>query len=251
MNFPGYNRSASGYLLAGLLLAVSGEAFAERISVAVASNFVTTLRQLAEKFEGQSDHGIDIASASTGKLYAQIRHGAPYDLFMAADAERPALLEEQNLIVPDSRKTFALGSLVLWSPSLKDGGEEALTSGNFRYLSLANPRHAPYGRAARQYLETKGLWSSLNGKMVRGENIGQAYQFVKSGHADLGFIAYSQIINDNVPDTSFMHVPAETHEPIIQQVVLLKDTEAGRSFLEFVVSSQGRDIIRKNGYRLP
>ena len=238
-------------MLASLLLVVSGAALAERISVAVASNFVTTLRQLAEIFEAQSGNGIDIASASTGKLYAQIRHGAPYDLFMAADAERPVLLEQQNLIVPESRKTFALGSLVLWSPSLMEGGEKALSADKFRYLSLANPRHAPYGRAARQYLETKGLWSSLTGKMVRGENIGQAYQFVKSGHAELGFIAYSQIINDNVPETTFMHVPAETHEPIVQQLVLLKDTEAGRSFLEFVVSSQGRDIIRSNGYRLP
>ncbi len=160
-----------------LILVVATSTAAEEIRVAVASNFTEAIRQVAGRFEQGSGHQITAVFGSTGKHYAQIKHGAPFHAFFAADVKRPRLLEEQGLGVPGSRFTYAIGKLVLWSPKADyvDPSGQVLKNGDFRYLALANPKHAPYGRAAQEVLAAAGLWQTLQQKLVRGENIGQTF----------------------------------------------------------------------------
>lgn len=229
---------------------------AEEIRVAVASNFVGVIKEIANRFEKQSRHKIVLIVGSTGKHYAQIRNGAPFDVFFAADEKRPALLEKNNIAIPSSRFTYAIGKLVLWSPDSKliDNEGEILKSNSFRYLSIANPKLAPYGKAAQQVLEKHDLWETLKGKMVRGENINQAFQFIKTGNAELGFIAYSQIKQPglSIPmEGSFWEIPSSLYEPIKQQAVLLKDNQAAQRFLEFVKTPEVLNVISDMGYGVP
>jgi len=229
---------------------------ADEIRVVVASNFAGAIKEMAAHFEQQSGHKIVLIFGSTGKHYAQIRNGAPFDIFFAADARRPALLEKENIAIPASRFTYAIGKLVLWSPDRKliDAKGNVLKNTTFRYLAIANPKLAPYGMAAQEVLERRKLWENLQGKMVRGENIGQAFQFVKTGNAELGFIAYSQIKH---PDTntlmegSFWLVPQTLYTPIEQQAVLLKDNPVARDFLAFVKSTEALKLIGNMGYSIP
>lgn len=241
-------------LLVGLLLAAA-PARADEIYVAVASNFLETLRQLATRFEAVSGHRLKLISGSTGKHYAQIRHGAPFDLYFAADARRPALLEQAGLIQPGSRFTYAIGRLVLWSPMaglVDDRGRVLKRKGEFRHLAIANPKLAPYGRAARQVLEALGLWQALQQRIVRGENIGQAHQFVNSGNAELGLLARSQVWHpDRGIEGSWWEIPEDLYSPIEQQAVLLRDHAAARDFLAFVTGGEGRALIRASGYGVP
>ena len=237
-------------LLAGWGSPVPGD----EIQVAVASNFALAARQLAARFEKETGHQVKLSFGSTGKQYAQILHGAPFHAWFAADAYRPMRLEEAGRIVPDSRFTYARGRLVLWSPQpgLVDDEGEVLRRGDFRHLALANPRLAPYGLAARQALEKLGLWQILQNRLVRGENIGQTYQFVQTGNAELGFVAASQVLGRSRTEKgSFWLLPADLHGPIEQQAVLLRDEEAARAFLAFAASEAGRAIIRANGYEVP
>jgi molybdate transport system substrate-binding protein len=233
-------------LLASLDIASAGE-----IKVAVASNF-SAARPLAERFERTTGHRVVLVFGSTGKHYTQIVNGAPFDLFLAADADHAIRLEGAGSTVPATRFTYAVGALLLWSPdsSVIDPEAEVLQRGDFRHLAIANPELAPYGAAAREVLMAKGLWQSLQNRLVRGENIAQAFQFVASGNAELGFIARSQVErNGRLPTVgSYWEVPAALHAPIEQQAVLLADTDAGRSFLEFLRSDSARGIIRKYGY---
>jgi molybdate transport system substrate-binding protein len=180
--------------------------------------------------------------------------GAPYDAFLAADTLRPALLEGRGLGAGDGRFTYATGRLVLWSPrpAVVDPEGEVLRSGRFRHLSLANPKLAPYGRAARQVLEAFGVWDKLSRRIVRGENVGQAFQFVASGNAQLGFVASSQLARAGGDiEGSWWVVPDSLYSPIQQQAILLNDTEAARAFLSLVRSNVGRNIIREFGYGTP
>lgn len=235
-------------------LLMSAETFAEQLRVAVASNFIPPARALGELYEKQTGHKVTLIPGSTGKHYAQIVQGAPFQVFLAADAERPQLLEARGLTLAGSRFTYARGRLVLWSPraDLVDSEGEILAQDEFRHLALANPRLAPYGEAAQAVLEAHGLWQPLQGKLVRGESIGQTYQFVASGNAELGFVAYSQVY---MPGQSFegsvWKIPADLYPPIEQQAVLLEDTEAARGFLELVASAEGRKLIREFGYGTP
>lgn len=232
----------------------ASRALGEELRVAVASNFIPPARALSELYEQQSGHSVTLIPGSTGKHYAQIVQGAPFQVFLAADLERPQLLENRNLTLAGSRFTYALGKLVLWSPraGLVDSEGEILTRGNFRHLALANPRLAPYGEAARAVLKSRDLWQPLQDKMVRGESIGQAYQFVASGNAELGFVAYSQVYLPGEPfKGSVWEIPAELYPPIEQQAVLLEDIAAARGFLEFVASAEGRKLIREFGYGIP
>jgi len=243
-------------LTAIALLAVLGAVRAEAgsLRIAVASNFAAPIRVLASRFEAESGHTVTLSFGSTGKHYAQIRHGAPFDAFFAADSERPARLEREARIVPGSRFTYAVGRLALWSPQpgYVDSTGRVLEEGAFHRLAIANPRLAPYGAAAREVLEALGLWQRLSGRMVRGENIGQTFHFVRSGSAELGFVAYAQIRQPDRPVTgSWWRVPAELHTPIEQQVVLLHDTPTGRAFLAFVKSETAQALIRAFGYDLP
>ena len=225
--------------------------------IAVATNFAQTAKDIAKAFQEEHATRIEIINGSTGKLYAQIQNGAPFDAFFAADANRPQLLEAQGKIIEGSRFTYALGTLVLWSPqaTLIDDGPHVLGQGRFARLSLANPKLAPYGLAAQEVLEGLGLWDRLQGKIVIGQNIGQAYQFVHTANAELGFVALSQLQDPNDPNKpiagSCWKVPPSMHKPIEQQAVRLNDNPAAEAFIEFLRTDKGRKIIEAYGYSVP
>ncbi|WP_107850510.1 molybdate ABC transporter substrate-binding protein [Oceanimonas marisflavi] len=224
---------------------------ADEIRVAVAANFLDVITTLGEQFEQQTGHRVLISSGSTGKLYAQIKNGAPFDVFLSADDARPALLEQEKAIVPGSRFTYALGTLVLWSPdeTLIDDELTVLKNGDFRFLAIANPVTAPYGRAAREVLSGLGLWERFNRKMVRGENIGQTYQYVYSRNADLGFVAKSQVFSQgDYSAGSWWEVPADRYAPIVQQAVQLNDIAAAKALLDYMRSPEAVKVIHAYGY---
>lgn len=241
-------------ILISLLLVVMGASKANsgEIRVAVASNFNEAIRALATEFEDKTGHRVVVIFGSTGKHYAQIKHGAPYDIFLAADKVRPKLLDEEGVAIPSSRFTYAIGQLVLWSPNNKSvvGGLAAIKQKSYRYLALANPKLAPYGEAAREVLQANGLWEELQGKMVKGENVGQAYQFVQSGNAELGFVAYSQVKTKIEAKKGFgWLVPQSLYTPIEQQAVLLSDNPVAHQFISFIRSQESKMLIESFGYR--
>jgi molybdate transport system substrate-binding protein len=241
-------------LMAGILTAIPLQVAADVIRVAAASNFSETIKTLSRRFEAKTGHRVILSLGSTGKHYAQIMNGAPFHLFFAADSRRPELLEKQGMIQAGSRFTYAIGRIVLWSPrpGYVDQDARVLEQGDFRHLAIANPRLAPYGRAAQELLQAKGVWGRLQGRMVRGENIGQAFQFVKSGNAELGLVAHSQIRRPNRETTgSFWIVPQSLYAPIRQQAVLLKDNPTARAFMDFARSQPSLDLIRSYGYAAP
>ncbi len=242
--------------LAGLLcLLLARPAGAEVVRLAMASNFAGAMAALKPAFERLSGHRLVISSGATGRLHAQIVHGAPHDVFLAADAARPRRLEQEGRAIPGSRFTYALGRLVLYSRHESLAGSSlraALSDARIARLAIASPRLAPYGRAARESLLRLGLWTALQGRLVRGENIAQAFHFVQSGAADAGLVALSQV--RALPATRrgpFLPVPQALHAPIRQQAVLLRDTPAARAFLAFLRSARARAIIRARGYETP
>ena len=241
-------RAVAGIVLLFCLL----PAGADELRIAVASNFSETLRAIALQFEAHSGHEVVLSAGSTGKHYAQIVNGAPFDLFFAADSQRPQRLEKSGLA--SHRFTYARGRLVLWSPDEErvDADGKVLERGDFRFIAIANPKLAPYGRAAQQVLEALGLWQRLSRQRVMGENVGQAFQFVKSGNAALGFVAFAQIKQPALPLTgSFWEVPQSLYTPIEQQAVLLKDSPAARRFFDYMRSETVRRLISEHGYHQP
>ncbi len=199
-----------------------------------------------------------MSSGSTGKLYAQIVNGAPFDVFLAADAERPEFLEAAGLIAAGSRKTYAIGHLVLWSRDDDLQGmdcREALQNGNYRRLALANPDTAPYGAAAREFLKSAGLWETASRRAVFGESISQTLHFVATGNATLGFVALSQLQNPALPAaTCKWPVPESGHAPLRQQAVLLNragDNRGAREFSAFLQTPPARAVIARHGYSVP
>jgi molybdate transport system substrate-binding protein len=241
-------------ILAAAMLLFPGIVIADEIRVAVASNFSTTLGAIAQRFEAQTDHKIVLISGATGKHYAQIINGAPFDAFFAADSQRPEILDGEGIAVAGSRFTYALGKLVLWSPEAGyvDPQGHVLANEQFRYLAIANPKLAPYGRAAREVLHARNLDRELVGRIVRGENIAQAFQFVASGNAELGLVALSQIQHPNRPvEGSWWEVPPALYSPIEQQAVLLHENPVARAFLIFVRSPEALEIIHDYGYDTP
>ena len=231
---------------------------ADEIKVAVASNFYPAMKEIVLQYESNQsqsseNHKIVLISGSSGKHFAQIINGAPFDIFFSADKVRPTLLEKKGMSESGSRFTYALGRLVLWS-SL-DGfveKDERLYNNDLRFLAIANPKIAPYGVAAREALISINLWEDLQSKLVRGENIAQTFQFVNSGNAKLGFISYSQLMNPSYPVVgSFWEVPQSLYKPIEQQVVLLKKSSLAKDFLLFIGSDESLNIISKYGYDLP
>ncbi len=224
------------------------------ILVAVASNFKHAAMRLAAVFESSTNHDVVLIFGSTGKHYAQIINGAPFEVFLAADIRRPELLEKGGIAIPGSRFTYAVGKLVLWSPKSEyvDADGRILESGRFRFLAIANPELAPYGRAAQQVLQGRGLWDDLKRRMVRGENIAQTFQFVMTENAEVGFVAYSQIRRPNhTIKGSFWVVPQTLYTPIKQQAVLLEDNVVARAFLLFLRSDDAVQIIHDFGYDTP
>lgn len=224
---------------------------AAELNVGVASNFATTLPRLANAFESNTGHTLRASVGSTGKLYAQIVNGAPFDVLLAADTRRPTLLVQAGLAVDESRFTYATGRLVLWSrdPSLSDCRAALRESAG--KIAIANPATAPYGEAARATLQSLDLWNAAEHRLVTGESIGQALHFAASGNATLGFVAAAQLTPSMPAASCQWHVPSSFHEPIDQQVVLLtraKNTPAAREFLEFLRSEEGRRIVTDAGY---
>ena len=226
----------------------------DHVTVAVASNFAATARDIAAQYSQESGVEVRITTASTGKLYAQIVNGAPFDILLAADAERPQRLEAAGAGVPGTRFTYALGELVLWSRQVDDC-RKALRRDDRGRIAIANPETAPYGAAAKSFLERSGLWESLSDRLVIGENIAQTLQFAASGNAQLGFIARSQLHAPSLPrSTCSWPVPATMHSEIDQQALLLErgaDADGAKSFLAFLRGDAGRAIILRHGYRLP
>lgn len=240
----------------GLFFAPAGRAQAEEALVAVATNFTEVLEGLAPKFTAATGHRIRVSGGSTGKLYAQIRNGAPFDILLAADQRRPELLENAALGVAGSRFTYAVGKLALWSADparIGRNGAGVLRRGDFRRLALANPKLAPYGFAAQQTLTALGLWTALGDRIVQGQNVGQAHSLVATGNAELGFVALSAVMSPrNALKGSWWEVPADLYQPIRQDAVLLsraKDNAAARAFLGYLRGAAARKIIAAFGYR--
>jgi len=238
----------------GLLPFSASVAHADEIRVAVSSNFAEPISEIARYFEKRTGHTVAVAVGSTGRHYAQIHNGAKFDAFFSADVEHATLLEREKIAVADSRFTYAIGKVVLWSPKpgVVDSAGKILEKGSFPHLAIANPDLAPYGKAAAEVLRARGLWQSLEPRLVRGENIGQAYQFIESGAAELGFVAYSQVRRaDGTVSGSFWLPPTSMYQPIEQQAVLLTNSVAGSEFLSFVKSAAARRIILTYGYDTP
>ena len=219
------------------------------LSVAVATNFLSTARELGQRFENVSGYRVTFAAGSTGKLYAQIVSGAPFDVLLAADADRPQRLEEAGVGIRGSRFTYARGTLVAWSRDpLLIGSEGLPPIDQLRRIAIANPALAPYGAAARDALVSLGIWEAAATKLVRGESIGQAFQFVATGNAELGLIARSQLPFDS---GSHWAIPAQLHRPIDQQVIVLADSAAAREFCDFLRGDEARRVMLAAGYTVP
>lgn len=245
-------RRTAPIFLAAILSLLSPLASAEKILVAVAANFMRPMEKIIQRFEESTGHEVLVSSASSGKLFAQVRHGAPFHVFLSADDDKPQALIEAGLAVADSRFTYALGRLALWSadPSSVEGPEVLHDSGLGR-VAISNPRLAPYGAAAVEVLEGQGVWSDLSGRIVQGENIAQTFNFVRSGNAALGLVAASQVMGQG---GSVWLVPAELHMPIRQDAVVLERTRglaAAQELMTFLRSDQARAIIAEYGYDLP
>ena len=269
-------------MLTMLFLSVPATALrAEVISVAVASNFYQAISVIKQKFESSSEHRLLIVNGSTGKLYAQIINGAPFDVFMAADSERPQKLQRQGLTLGDSRFTYAIGQLVLWCPAIERArcNPSILTDSKVRKVALANPKLAPYGKAAMQLIGSYSAQSrekksgseafeSIKSKLVFGQNVSQAYHLVASGSAEVGFVALSLLEKDSrenkriekdsqgnnnhvspAKNSTYWTPPNGNHSVIEQQLVVLKNNAAVAEFVRFLQSPAGMEIIRRHGYQ--
>ena len=246
-----YRRLILPTLLAIVL--ISGRLVAGEVRIAVAANFTGVTRQIAPLFQQATGHTTRISYGSTGMLFSQIENGAPFDVFLAADTRRPVTAEAEGLAVPGSRFIYARGKLVLWS--VKQGafeaGESFLKRGEFAHAAIANPETAPYGLAARQVMEHLGVWQTLQPRLVRGDSIAQTFQFVATGNAEIGFVAWSQVKAwQGTPGTTW-EIPADDYAPIEQAAVLLKrgaNNPAARAFLAFLKRDSTRAVIEHFGY---
>lgn len=244
-------------LLAGLLsLGLSTSAFAEEVQVAVAANFTAPMKAIAADFEKATGHKTVLSFGSTGKFYSQITNGAPFEVFLAADDETPIKLEKENGIVAGSRFTYAIGKLVLWSakPDFVDAKGEILKKGSFDHIALANPKLAPYGAAAVETMNKLGVQEKLQPKFVQGDSIGQAFSFVSTGNAELGFVALSQVYEGGkIKSGSAWIVPGNLHNAIRQDAVILskgKDNKAASALIDYLKSEPAKAVIRSFGYDL-
>jgi molybdate transport system substrate-binding protein len=230
------------------------DASADEAQIAVAANFTAPMKEIIAAFETDTGHTVTASFGSTGKLYAQIKNGAPFEVLLAADQRRPQLLEEEGLAVPGSPFTYAIGTLVLWSasPGFVDAKGDVLQREGFEKLSIANPKLAPYGEAAVETLEALGLEKAVEPKLVMGENIAQAYQFIDSGNAAVGFVALSQVMEGGkIVKGSGWIVPGDMHAPIRQDAVILrrgKGNPAVIALMAYLKGDKARAIIRDFGY---
>ena len=245
-------------LFGALLLGVfSPSSFAGEVNAAVAANFTAPMQQIAAAFQKDTGNTVKLSFGSSGKFYSQIKEGAPYDVILAADEAVPQRLEQDGLAPGNSSFVYALGKLVLWSakPGFVDDKGAVLAKGSFNKLAYADPKLAPYGLAAKETLEKLGLWNSVQGKLVTGDNITQTYQFAATGNAELGFVALSQVYKDGtVTEGSSWLVPSNLYSPIKQSAVQLnaaKDPAAAKALMTYLKSKKAAEIIRSFGYELP
>jgi len=245
-------------LLAGLILAIpSLTVQAAEGQVAVAANFTAPMQKIAAEFEKDTGHKALLSFGATGKFYAQIKNGAPFQVFLAADDKTPAKLETEGDTVPGSRFTYAIGTLVLWSakPGYVDDQGKVLKKGQFKHLAIASPKTAPYGAATVETLMKLGLLESIQPKFVTGENISQTYQFIVTENAELGFVALSQVMVDGqLTSGSAWIVPVNLHEPIRQDAVILakgKDQPVAKELVDYLKGKKATAIIQSYGYALP
>jgi len=243
-------------LLLVALMGVATQVQADEVTVAVAANFTAPMQKIALAFEQDSGHKIVAAYGSTGKFYAQIKNGAPFDVMLTADDETPIKLVAESAAVAGTQFTYAIGKLVLWSakPALVDGAGEVLKKGAFDHIALANPQLAPYGAAAVQTMKALGVWETLQPKVVTAESIAQSYQFISSGNALLGFVALSQVLKDGKIEGSVWLVPTKLYRPIRQDAVILekgKGKPAALALMKFLKGAKAQAIIKSFGYELP
>lgn len=233
-----------------------GTAHANEVQVAVAANFAGPMEKLAEQFQNDTGHKAILASGATGKFYAQIRNGAPFEVLLSADDETPARLEAEGQVVAKSRFTYAVGRLVLWSAraSYVDAAGAVLKTGDFKHLAIANPKTAPYGAAAVAVIDKLGLSARLQPRLVQGENIAQAFQFASTGNAELGFVAQAQVWRDGkFTAGSGWIVPAAMHAPIRQDAALLTKgakNPAAQALLDYLRTDKAKALIRAYGYEI-
>lgn len=255
MGFP--STSVAFKSLIGMLAALAmGSAFADEVQVAVAANFTAPIQVIAKDFEQDTGHKLVASFGATGQFYTQIKNGAPFEVFLSADDTTPAKLEQEGESVKGSRFTYAIGTLALWSAKegYVDDKGEVLKGNTFEHLSIANPKAAPYGLAATQVLDKLGVTAATKPKIVEGQSITQAYQFVSTGNAELGFVALSQIYKEGkLTSGSAWIVPANLHEPIKQDAVILnkgKDNAAAKALIEYLKGPKAAAVIKSFGYQL-
>ncbi|CUI03651.1 molybdate ABC transporter substrate-binding protein [Massilia antarctica] len=239
-----------------LALMVAGTVHAEDVHVAVAANFSAPMNNIGERFERDTGHKVLVTVGATGKFYAQIKNGAPFEVLLSADDETPARLEKEGSAVADTRFTYAIGKLVLWSAQsgVVDPQGQVLAQGGFAHLAIANPKLAPYGAAALQTLDKLGVRERLAARLVQGDSIAQTHQFIVSGAATLGFVAMSQVFSGGkLQSGSAWVVPAGMYSPLRQDAVLLergRGKPAALAFLRYLKSEPAREVIRSYGYDL-
>jgi len=251
------SKCAPRFALAALATFMTfNSAWADEVQVAVAANFTAPIQAIAKDFEKDTGHKLVAAYGATGQFYAQIKNGAPFEVFLAADDSTPAKLENEGDSVKGSRFTYAIGTLALWSakPGYVDAKGEVLKKNEFKHLSIANPKAAPYGLAATQVLDKLKLTEATKAKIVEGQNITQAFQFVSTGNAELGFVALSQIYKDGkVTEGSAWIVPASLHEPIKQDALILnkgKDNPAAKALVDYLKGPKAAALIKSYGYEI-
>ncbi|XXF08608.1 molybdate ABC transporter substrate-binding protein [Pseudomonas sp. D1-3] len=250
------HRLARSLLTLCASFAMAGNALADQVQVAVAANFTAPMQSIASAFEQDTGHSVQASYGATGQFYAQISHGAPFEVFLSADDSTPAKLEREGQSLEGSRFTYAIGSLVLWSPQedFVDDQGAVLGKGDFKHLAIANPKAAPYGLAATQTLDKLGLSEALKGKIVEGQNITQALQFVSTGNAELGFVALSQVYKDGqISSGSAWVVPEAMYQPIRQDGLILRkgaDNPAAKALVEYLKGPKAAEIIKAYGYKL-
>jgi len=249
-------RNARLALALSLAACAAAPAAAGEVQVAVAANFTAPVKVIAAEFEKDTGNKVVASFGATGQFYTQIRNGAPFEVFLAADNTTPAKLEAENRTVAGSRFTYATGALALWSAKegYVDPQGAVLKKNEFQHLAVANPKTAPYGLAAMQVLDKLDLRQAVASKIVEGQNIGQTQQFVATGNAELGFVALSQIFKDGkVTGGSAWLVPGDLHDPIKQDAVILdkgKDNPAARAFTDYLKGPKAAEVIKSFGYQL-
>ena len=241
------------------ILSMGSYARAQSVKVAAAADLKFAMTELASQFEKQSGAKLDVTYGSSGNFLTQIQNGAPFDLFFSADSEYPKKLEAAGLAEPGTLREYAVGHIVIWTP--RDSGIDAAKAGwqslldqRVKKIAIANPDHAPYGRAAMAALKTAGIYEQVKGQLVYGENISQAAEFVQSGNAQTGIIALSLAVSPAMKNGNKWEIPADSYPPIKQAVVMLKvskNKDAARRFLDFVSGPQGHEIWQRFGFTVP